>query len=218
MFVMAALTGCLNHDTADGDVDMSLTEIVTFLDNTDEGSEFEYIPRDKSSHSIFKSDKTIDTEVVLPGERLLIAYIPQDALNPYKSGKIQLTGYAAINNGDAQIVLPEKIKGWDNTPIYLLSIWQTGEYINVRSLLAYSEKPREFALLADVSTFASGHVRAYLAHSLSDGKTPSDTYSRQNYASFNLSEIWQSTNVEDVTISVNNSNIPSMGEFTFSRP
>ncbi|MCF0219125.1 MAG: hypothetical protein HUK14_05015 [Muribaculaceae bacterium] len=219
ILTLLTLTGCLSHDSTDDDVTVSLTEIVTFIDNTATGCEFEYIPRDAGVSSVFKADgTTIDTEKVKPGERMLISYVPQDALRPYKSGKITLKGYSAINTGDAEIVLPDDIKGWDTTPVYLVSIWQTGDYINIRSLLAYSEKPRRFALLADISTFASGHVRAYLAYSLSDGLTPSDTYSRANYASFSLAEIWQSTHVEDVTITVNNSNLTDQREFTFPRP
>lgn len=206
--VSAALAGC-GRDGVDGPVDMDFTEIATYEGNRD-------------GHAVFTFRKVDDSPLVtltassaMPGEleqgtRVLINYtIPGN--QPYTSGSISLRGAARITQSPVIMDDPEVLRLWGIDPLWLYSMWRSGDYINLLVRLTYTSEPRVFGLVLDPSTSSMEYPMLYVAHIISEEV---DYHDREYYASFDISAVRSMPGVKGVRIGVNDTN---MGQqiFTF---
>lgn len=213
-----ALAACSDEEGVDGPVDFTLTDIVTY-----EGD-------DAQGHSVFSLIKVDDTpEVTLTSERsigytpspdegrpehprLLLSYMPESG-KAYTSGPVTLRSASLINQGPLVTEWKEEYDAWNRDPVYLLSAWRSGCYLNFRVRLTYSRDPRLFCLAAAPSTLETAWPELYLVHILAE---PTDYHDRAYYASFDISQVWNRPDVEGVIVHVNNSNLDKH-IFTFTK-
>lgn len=199
----------------DGEVLMAYTDIATFRGNTAPGGGAEFGVRKEgdSPEATLYASRRIGDEGLEAGTRMLIRYTTPSN-EPYTSGEIELRGAARITQTPVELEtdLPE---GWNTTPVYLVTAWRTGEYVNLHLRLPYSAEPRVFGLMADPTTLASAWPDVYLVH-IMEGDAGA-TYERRYYASFDLSPVWDRPGVEGIRLHVNNSNLDT-DTFTFDAP
>jgi hypothetical protein len=152
------------------------------------------------------ASQTLDIE---SGTRVLLRYQPENG-EAYTSGPVAVKYVLNINQ---DVLRQGDITGWDADPLYLLSMWRSGEYINMEAEVVYSETSRRFALVADESTLNDANPQLYLVH---DTKNAPDNFSRRIYASWNVAALWNRTGCRSITIHVNDSN-RGLSTITFSK-
>lgn len=210
--ICALLTSCVGRDGVDGPVEFSSTDIATFIDNTPSGSDFELIAEGDAPSMFLHADRQLDTARVHPRDRVLIAYY-----GPDNNGAIRLTGTGSVFNDSLMSLSRAKINELNVDPVWLLAMWRTGEFINVRARLGYSDRPRVWALALDKATADNDVPRLALIHRMPKGVSADSTWMSMTYSSFNIGELWRRPNVSAIEIEVKNSNLTNLGLIRFEK-
>lgn len=145
----------------------------------------------------------LNADIVAVGDRCLLIYTPADG-QAYKSGAVNARGYQRIVNGTLQTVTDSDIAGWDRDPVYLLSAWRMGNYLNMHLRLPFDDNPRKFTLAMSETPADPSCPDLYLIHAL---QADVATFSRAYYASFDISQLIADPAVTGFTLHVNNSNL-----------
>lgn len=208
MTAIALVSGC--SDDSDGPTDEIVSYDIACLKSQDSKLGGVYtlqLPLSSTSVTYY-TKQLIDTTRIHVGDRLLIAYVPSG--KPYTSGNISLRGYAPITNSKLLFGSETDIENFDRDPVYLLSAWLSGPYLNVKARLPYDESPRRYGVAVDTVALKKnpGCPEIYLIHELGQATNPDATFPRAYYASFDLSALLADQAVETITLHLNNSNLP----------
>ncbi len=209
-----ATAGCINADTVDGPVDMTVYNIVTFEGN-EPGATFTYCPPGTDTPLTLRSPSAIDTAQAAPGTRVLLGYVPASA--SAAGGEITVMALGRVTM-PALTGTKGEPRGWDTDGVWVTSVWRSGQYVDMRLRLPYSTDARVFALAVDSTTLGSPVPKLYLCHTLPEGVTPESTFSRNYYVSVRVSPVWNRPEVEGIEINIANTNLPSQRKFTFMKP
>ena len=183
LLLLFAATACDSSDGTDATLTPPRLDIVTFEGNTDDG---------RARLALVGPD---DTAAVDPGDRILAYYTPEEP-------DIRLADYAPVNTLKLRVASREVLDTLSNAPVYVIAVWRTGTWINLRSRLPYTPEIR---------------TRARIVHRLPDGVDPERCYEFNNYTSFDISALWKRAGVEELRIGVDNSNLTSETEFIFRK-
>ncbi len=213
--VQASLTvACDDEDKAEVH-NATLYDIVEFVAQDGTGTVFAlWRPDAVKPVTLTTSSPVINTSVVELGESVFLAYTPL-AGEAYKPGVIEVSAYGTVNNSPLMKSPTEKLDGWDSEPIYLMSLWRAGNKVCMRLRMTYDMAPRMFSLVVDEATIGDEYPTAYLYH-----KRPADVpnFSRQYYAAFDVTSMWNTPGCKGLRIRVSNSNIPSLDTFVVENP
>lgn len=202
---------CINEDTIDGPVGMTRYDIVTF-DGNRAGAEFTLTgPGDSGSRQL-RAAASVDTSAVAPGQRVMIAYTDDVA-----AGEIILKGYSAVTNSPLRMASRNTIAARDGDPVYLLSMWRTGKWLNVHARISYTRLPRYWGFWADSATIDSATPLLHLVHKLPAGVSADSTFERRTYTSTDISALWDRPEVTGIRVVVNNSNLTKLDTITFNK-
>ncbi len=207
-----ALTACRDDDGPDT-ANLVVSDLATFVGNNVTGAVFTVRQVDDLPEATLQSPSALDTAKVAPGSRVFISYRPANGL-AYSTTDITLRQVALITSSAVVTAPIDSLPGWDADGVYLLSIWRTGHWLNVYARLAYDEQPRTYALVADEATLGDPVPQLYLAHTLA---SEVNTFDRRYYASFDISEVWQRSDIEGVDVHVANTNLTSSTLFEFRK-
>lgn len=205
-----ALGSCAGEET-DGPVQAYLTDIATFEGNTPGGSVFTVRMMDDSPLATLRADRSVDCGRK-PPVRMMIRYQPQNG-RPYTDSDIRLS-HASPVNSEPPVTDPATASRllalFGRDPAEPVSVWRTGEYINIRMRLMECAEARTLALVLVPETAGTAEPEYRLVHALPAGAPPS--YMRTAYASYDISYVWSDPSTRLVKISLN------PGEtFTFRR-
>lgn len=204
-----------NDDYADTPRPVTLYDVVELTSSNSSAATFTlWRPDATTPVTLTARNPSVDLSGLKAGESLLLGYTPSDG-QAYTSGDITVTGFGTVNNGVLQKAAPDKLAGWDADPVYLMSLWRAGDKICMRVRLTYDNEPRYFALVGDETTAGDPYPTAYLYHRRRDDRP---NFSRQYYAAFDVSALWNTPTCRGLHIRVCNSNIPAMSEFTVENP
>lgn len=206
-----SLASC-DEDGVDGPVEMTCTDMVTFVGNINDKATFTFQKMDDSPEITLTAQSAINTDRVTNGTRMLISYIPYDN-KAYTSGPMTLLGARIVTQSPIVTEWREEYDNWDKDKVYAYSVWRTGSYINVHVRLTYSTEPRLFCLAVAPSTVESAWPDVYLVHTLND---KIDNHDRAYYASFDINEVWDRPYVEGIRLHIANSNLDKQ-IFTFAK-
>ncbi len=209
---LVLLTGCLNHDTVDGEVTPQVQTIATFEGNTPTGASFSYIAQGDGPRQLLQAHVKVDTVNLHTGNRVLLTYIPREI-----PGEISLINISRVNGGALKTEAAEDLSGWDTDPLFVEAMWRTGTYINLRCKILWAPEPRRYWLEADSNTLNREMPDLYVAHVIPDSTNRAAAYMALNYASFDISPIWENPDVKGVKIHINNSNLTNKQEFIFTK-
>lgn len=180
-----------------------LYDIVCLEDSSEKGSKFSLCKPNSDEVISLTALQQIDSQYVNIGERLLLKYVPESGI-AYQSGAIIVKGYGQIVNGELSIAEGDVPQGWDRDPVYLLSAWRAGKYLNLHLRLPYDENPRDFRLVIPSNQIEERCPDIYLVHALEADVT---TFSRAYYASFDISMLIDNPDIDGFTLHLNNSNL-----------
>lgn len=208
--VFVAITGCLNHDTYDGEVALPVTDVVTYEGQTPVDSMLFTLRQCDDSPLIRLTCAGHFKNNITPGQRMVLKYVPPEG-KPYTSGVITFVSAYLTYGGEPIIGDPKDFPWWKRDEIYVYTLWRSGEYINLNSRYVYTPRPRPLQLLIDSATMGSPVVEAYITH-LND--TIVNSHDRTYYHSWNIKDVWERPDLRELKIHVNNSNLPQ-SEFRF---
>ncbi len=199
---MAALMAVTMSSCSDEEysTEMMLSDIVT-VTSVGNDTRFEF-QRYDDSPLIKLTAGNVDFPEKIVNNRVLLRYYPESG-EPYTSGAVKVVGLTLINNDTTRIRPIEKYN-WTATPVYLNSIWRTGNYLNLRMKVEYSEKPRQFGLVVDSLTLKNPQPEVYLVH---DKQGQPENYMMETYASFDMTNVWSLPTCQSIKVHVNDTNL-----------
>ena len=189
------------------------TDIVTFLDNDEQGAVFELLRRDDSTAVTLLGNLALGNGVK-PGQRVLLRYDWADRLAADRR-RVMVYGVATIVSDSLRYTVKPLSDYLDQMePVKLLSIWRTGDYLNLRAQVEYTGKARHFYLLLDSAT-----VKADTAHCYLVNNTHGDTtyHWREGYASFFVGNLWHRPGLRTMRVHVNDDNHHGVTTYDFDK-
>ena len=208
--VAFALAACSN-DTEYSD-NFMYSDIVTIADAGEGKTTVFTFQRYDDSPTITLSDPSLSVKESYKGKRALLRYYAESK-EPYTSGTIKALALSVVNN-DTTVIRPISDYNWNERPVYLYSVWRSGNYINLRIRLEYSDKPRAFFLVTDSLTMTDDVPQLYLVH---DRKGEAENYLFETYASFDISKVWQLASCKSIDVHINDSNSNKEETYTFNK-
>ena len=199
--VLTALVVISCSDDAEVSDQAFLSDIVTLESTGEQGSRFTF-RRYGDSPLITLTDPGLQLDSENVGKRVLLRYYPESG-KPYTDGNIRAIGLSPINN-DTTVIRPVERYDWDANAVFLNSIWRSGNYVNVHLRAVYSDKPRYFSLMVDSLTLTDPVPQVYLVHNTLGAP---DSYMREVYASFDITNVWERQGCDGIEIHINDSNL-----------
>lgn len=187
---LAALGACSDDDATTSRI--AVTDIVTVVDA---GAPARFVLDgidDSGFTPLTFAGLAVDSG--LEGERVLLRYYPADAF-----AEAQALGVGAINCGDVRKARMDTT-AWDADPVEMISLWRTGDWLNMRMRVRWNDQPRLFHLVVDEATLADSCPVMYLVHNLRG--LPS-TYLTETYASWNIAEVINRRECKEIEVHVN---------------
>ncbi len=205
----ASLAGC--RDTSEPEsVTPSFSDIVTYEGTGADGAVFTLLPANDNTPITLTTATSVDPKQYEPQSRVYIRYTSLSG-KPYQSGEINLSYIANINTGALKALDMSQHPDWNATGVYLYSIWRSGPYINLHARLPYNPEPRKIALVIDKERLDDTDAHLYFMHVT---KPEYDTFERDYFMSYDMSEFLSEHSPERLTVHVNNTNMPQ-SEFKF---
>lgn len=212
MLMVVALVACDDEDIDRRYTDYR-TDIVTYLGNGTQGAQFELLRRDDSTSVLLQSAVRLK-DTFKAGNRVLLRYDWADG----QAGdirRINAYGIAAIVSDSLRYnVQPIEHYIAQMEPIRLLSMWRTGDYLNLRLQAEHTGKTRHFYLLLDSATARRDTVHCYLVNN-----THGDTtyHWREAYASFFVGNIWNRPSCRVMRVHINDAAFPTVTTHDFNK-
>ena len=207
------MAACTDADDGPSSVNPALTDIVTFTGNNDRGAVFEFNRVDDSPLITLQSAAPLDTTRTREGSRLLLRYIPASG-NAATSGDVTVTGIGVVTTDTLRYGTITSTPEWDRDGLYVMSMWRTGNYVNLHCRLTYDERPRMFQLMADRRTLNDPVPQLYMVHKL---QNPINSHDRAVYASFDIGSLWSKPGCRGVDIHIANTNLTDKKIFSFTK-
>ncbi len=209
-----ALPSCNSKSDTPDWTDSTMQDVVTLTGATDKG--FSVVFRKENDSPLitltFSGDnQRIDTSYVKVGQRFLLAYTPESGL-PYVSGPATAYGYSPIPNVKLSFGSVDGNQSWMSEEIRVLSLWRTGNWINLNCTAPMKQTYKKLALVVDEATKDNEIPTAYLLY-LSDNMV--EATEQQLIATFDISEIWSNDKYKGLTVVV--ANAAGQHRFPFSK-
>lgn len=183
---LASTTSCNSDNGGKTPVDNTFYDIVTVTAITDGGFVAQFREIDDSPLITLTFTQSLNPNLVKVGQRILLNYWPESG-KAYTSGPATSYGYRNILNSTITEGTAQTEDAWSTEAISIVSLWRTGEFINVNSLAPYKVAPRKFDLVLDKSTLDDEIPTAYL---LVKSDLATEAQLQQYIATFNISSIW----------------------------
>ena len=205
-------TGC-NDDKPSYPIDETMFDIVTLTNVNDKGFTVTTQKIDDSPLVTLNITNTkIDTTIIKVGKRFLLGYIPESGTQ-YLSGPVTAVAYRPILNAKLLEGTKDEYNSWATEAQDIVSMWRTGNFINVYALAPYSQAPAKYELVVDKETLESEVPQAYI---IFKSDNVYESAPQEHYASFDISSLWQKATVRGLRITVPGLSTPQK-TFTFSK-
>lgn len=190
--------GC-NEEDVEYPTNYRFVEIVTVVKN-DKGMELEKVGLNDSGITKLITNQWVD-EYIAEGRRVIVEYEVANeniASNPMPVNLLQM-GLIAFDT--LKSVSRQEIEQLEKPKVELISLWRTGDFINLQTALQYDGKNQILSIVADESTREDSTVVCYLYNR---GETVGENYvSRHSYGSYYIGDIWNSETLERIRLFVN---------------
>jgi hypothetical protein len=198
--LLSSVVACSSDDSYNDKIFYS--SIVTVESVDDDGDATFTFQRYDDSPMLTLTAQNTTVSKARVGKRVLLYYYPKSG-EPYESGAVDVRSLSAINC-DTAIIRPIERYNWDANGVYLYSMWRSGNYLNMRMRVDYSETARYFGLVVDSLTLNDAVPEVYLLHNLNGAP---DNYLREAYASFDISKVWGLPTCKGLRVHVNDTNL-----------
>ena len=124
------------------------------------------------------------------GQRLFLNYIVDEDVNE-TTKVVDVKGFSKVTTDSIVFVPQEVLDTLTRDKMKVVSAWRTGEYLNIRCRLEYTEKPRRLFLATNGEIDTEGVINAYQIQNLMGAKT---YYWLETYLSYYIGTAWNNEN------------------------
>lgn len=143
-------------------------DVVTYVDGSSTSSTFSYQTSEDSPLFLLTSNFGISSQVK-PGERVVILYNTPDNNPPQGNTQINLLQVGRVSSFNIERTLDADTLQWRNRGIPVVSLWRTGKWLNMESLIpASSSGAPTYHLVLDETTLNDEIPTAYLMGTLNN--------------------------------------------------
>ena len=186
-------------------------DMVTYMGYHDGAAAWQFIrPGDEGvDNMVATMDEPTD---IRSGQRVLLSYSVESALP-----RITVWGYTYGNvASDSLRVNVKPVEEYAKHPIKLGALWRTGNYINLRCEVEYTDKVRALYMMADRATLDHDTIDVHLIHDLI---AATNTYFwRTCYGSFYAGAAFSRSRCKAIRVHVNDLTYPEVNTYVFARP
>lgn len=176
-----------------------LVEFVTFEGERDGMPCFTFQSRDDSPEQTLLSESGLDKDI-MEGQRCLLQYTVLSDL-PDRAKLIRVDYVSPIISDVARQASPSAIETLSDTPIDVVSLWRSGNFINLSGWVPYTGSRFGLLFVVDESTLDANTVVARIVYDVM-GATP--TFERRVYASFDIRNVWSRQSCHTLRVVVGN--------------
>ena len=195
MSFMFLLSGCGNDDV-DYPTDYRYVDILTVLKN-DKGMILEKVGINDDETIRMTTNQWVDADLE-KGRRVIAEYSVEADKLDQRPMPVKLYQMGFIQFDTVRFQPKNVIENSSCPKMEIISLWRTGNYINLQSEIAYDGKSQLYTIVADNTTADQAIVECYL---LNKGELVGDnSIYRHSYASFYIGDIWDSPTLERVRI------------------
>lgn len=145
------------------------------------------------------------------GQRLLLNYeVVQDMGN--NTQVVQVNGLSKVNTDTVLVVKQDVIDTQKMEAVKLKSVWRTGNYLNVRMQLQYTEQPRLMCLATSGELDENSMVNCYQIQDLNGAET---YYWLETYFSYYIEPVWSVANSNGIRYYANDLSYPDVKYYDF---
>lgn len=145
------------------------------------------------------------------GQRLMLNYVvDEDRGN--NALLVTVKGMAKVNTDTITIVKSSTVDSLAKEPVKIESVWRTGNYLNVRLQVKYTEEARVMALVSDGSLDENGVINCY---QIQDLLGATSYYWLETYFSYYIEPVLGKPECEGVRYYVNDLSYPDVKYYEF---
>ena len=213
---IAALAACSDFNQ-DSEPQLEFRyDMVTYNGYSNGIAEFDNIYRNDSRTVTLRGQwaKKPDLE---SGARVLLSYLNQGQETTLECKALQNISINSISKATTdtlRMANKARIDTLRKDDIRLLSLWRTGNYINLQGEVEHTGKPRFFYLLMDKATADNDTVDCYL---INDPLDNTIYYWRRFYASFYVGAAFNKQSCKTLRIIINDAKSPNRHDFCFTK-
>lgn len=145
------------------------------------------------------------------GQRLLLNYIVEEELG-HNEKLVRVNGYSKVHTDTIEILPEEKLEALACHEIKIASVWRTGNYLNVRCMLEYTQKPRQLFLATTGDVNTRGIVQTYQIQDLMGAQT---YYWFETYMSYYIAPVWDNPECKGIKYNVVDLSYPEVKYYEF---
>lgn len=202
--IVAWLPTACSSDEGPATEEVTLYDIVCLRSQEKTGTTFTMTKPAGTRLITYHSSQLLDTTRVHVGDRCLLAYRTGSGAEAYKSGQITALGYSVITNDKLRKGASEDIAVWDTDAVYMMSVWQSEDFLNMRLKLPYTTAERNLMVVVDESTLGNEYPDCYLIHKLLE---PVNTFDREYYLSVDMGALRKKTDCKGFNLVLKNLNL-----------
>lgn len=176
-----------------------LVEFVTFEGVRDGSPCFTFQSRDDSPEQTLLSESGLD-KYIMEGQRCLLQYTVLSDL-PDRTKLIRVDYVSPIISDVARQASSSAIETLPDTPIDVVSLWRSGNFINLSGWVPYTGSRFGLFFVVDESTLDANTVVARIVYDVM-GATP--MFERRVYASFDIRNVWSRQSCHTLRVVVGN--------------
>lgn len=210
LMLIVTATACGSDNEPVPAVEDFLLNIVTYKGYDSGTARFEYIDRNGAITYLVATGFE-EPLLIARDKRVLMRY--RETRRGADATAISIYNITTIIS-DSLRVNSQAIEEYARHPIALQSLWQTGEYINLRCRVDHTGKERKFYLMMDGDTKDDETVVCYLIHDLLDHEA---YHLRDCYASFNVGYLMKRPGCKRFVIRVVDTVRPDITEYIFEK-
>lgn len=198
MLVISLFVGCSKYEV-DYPTDHRFVELLTVIEN-DKGMRLEKVGINDSESIMLTTDQYVDVPLER-GRRVIAEYGVADTDLSRRPMPVRLHQMGLIEFDTIRAVSYEKMADLADSRMKLVSVWRTGQFINLQAKVEYDGEKRSFTIVADESTLSNPIVECYLCNSGSE--VSATVIDRHAYGSFFMGDLWNRPTLERVRLYLN---------------
>lgn len=184
MLSVAVLSSCKEDESIDyGDF---LYDMVTYEGKNGTTPVFTFQSYDDSP-LITLNVSNLENPNLKKGQRLLLNYIVEKELGNNEK-IVRVNGYSKVHTDTIKILPEHVLDTLICQEMKIASVWRTGNYLNVRCQVEYTQEPRQLFLATTGEVNTRGMVQARQIQNLMGAQT---YYWFETYMSYYIAPVWE---------------------------
>ena len=185
-------------------------DMVTYSGEENDNSIFTFQSYDDSPLIRLIASNIDETELKV-GQRLLLNYVVEADLE-HNTKLVSVKGMSKVNTDTIVVVKQATLDTLKRDAVKLRSVWRTGNYLNVRCQVKYSEEPRLMCLATTGNVDDNGMIEAYQIQDLLGAPT---YYWLETYFSYYIAPVWEKTECKGLVYYVEDETYPDVKYYDF---